>query len=43
MIASEFGRDMMVEGKPGAEVKNQVQQPDDYDRAEALWHAPALH
>ena len=27
VIASEFGRDMMVEGKPGQEVKQQVQQP----------------
>ena len=28
IIASEFGRDMMTEGKPGNEVKNQVQVPD---------------
>src|ERR1022692_1673251 len=28
VLASEFGRDMMTEGKPGAEVKNQVKQPD---------------
>lgn len=28
IIASEFGRDMMTEGKPGAEVKDQVKQPD---------------
>lgn len=28
VIASEFGRDMMVEGKPGQEVKDQVKQPD---------------
>ena len=28
MIASEFGRDMMTEGKPGKEVKDQVKQPD---------------
>jgi hypothetical protein len=27
VIASEFGRDMMVEGKPGKEVKDQVKQP----------------
>lgn len=27
VIASEFGRDMMTEGKPGQEVKQQVQQP----------------
>jgi hypothetical protein len=27
VIASEFGRDMMVEGKPGAQVKDQVKQP----------------
>jgi Protein of unknown function (DUF1501) len=27
IIASEFGRDMMTEGKPGQEVKDQVQQP----------------
>jgi Protein of unknown function (DUF1501) len=27
VVASEFGRDMMVEGKPGQEVKDQVQQP----------------
>lgn len=28
VLASEFGRDMMTEGKPGNEVKNQVNQPD---------------
>jgi len=28
VIASEFGRDMMTEGKPGKEVKEQVKQPD---------------
>jgi hypothetical protein len=28
VIASEFGRDMMTEGKPGNEVKQQVNQPD---------------
>lgn len=28
VLASEFGRDMMVEGKPGAQVKNQVTVPD---------------
>jgi len=28
VLASEFGRDMMTEGKPGAEVKAQVSQPD---------------
>jgi hypothetical protein len=28
VLASEFGRDMMTEGKPGAEVKAQVTQPD---------------
>jgi hypothetical protein len=28
IIASEFGRDMMTEGKPGKEVKEQVKQPD---------------
>ncbi|MBM3788338.1 MAG: DUF1501 domain-containing protein [Acidobacteria bacterium] len=28
VLATEFGRDMMTEGKPGLEVKNQVQQPD---------------
>ena len=33
VIASEFGSDMMVEGKPGQEVKQQVQQPDHHDRA----------
>jgi Protein of unknown function (DUF1501). len=27
VIASEFGRDMMVEGKPGQQVKDQVHQP----------------
>ncbi len=27
VLASEFGRDMMVEGKPGQQVKEQVQQP----------------
>jgi len=27
VIASEFGRDMMVEGKPGQQVKDQVKQP----------------
>ena len=27
IIASEFGRDMMTEGKPGQEVKDQVAQP----------------
>ena len=27
VIASEFGRDMLVEGKPGLQVKNQVEQP----------------
>lgn len=28
VIATEFGRDMMTEGKPGNEVKDQVQQPE---------------
>jgi hypothetical protein len=28
VIATEFGRDMMTEGKPGNEVKDQVKQPD---------------
>ncbi len=28
VLASEFGRDMMVEGKPGATVQEQVKQPD---------------
>ncbi|HBY62104.1 MAG TPA: hypothetical protein DEH78_19970 [Solibacterales bacterium] len=28
VLASEFGRDMMTEGKPGKEVKEQVQQPE---------------
>ena len=28
VIASEFGRDMMTEGKPGREVQNQVSVPD---------------
>lgn len=28
ILASEFGRDMMTEGKPGREVQNQVKQPD---------------
>jgi uncharacterized protein (DUF1501 family) len=28
VLASEFGRDMLVEGKPGLLVQNQVKQPD---------------
>ncbi|MBM3725581.1 MAG: DUF1501 domain-containing protein [Acidobacteria bacterium] len=28
VLATEFGRDMMTEGKPGLEVKNQVDVPD---------------
>lgn len=28
VIASEFGRDMMTEGKPGREVQDQVKQPE---------------
>jgi hypothetical protein len=28
VLASEFGRDMMTEGKPGKEVKDQVKQPE---------------
>jgi hypothetical protein len=28
ILASEFSRDMMVEGRPGAKVKEQVKQPD---------------
>jgi hypothetical protein len=28
ILASEFSRDMMVEGRPGAKVKEQVDQPD---------------
>lgn len=28
ILASEFSRDMMVEGRPGAKVQEQVQQPD---------------
>ncbi len=28
ILASEFGRDMMTEGKPGREVQGQVKQPD---------------
>ena len=28
VLASEFGRDMMVEGKPGLKVQEQVKQPD---------------
>src|SRR5690606_29364603 len=28
ILASEFSRDMMLEGRPGANVKEQVKQPD---------------
>lgn len=28
VLASEFGRDMITEGKPGREVKDQIKQPD---------------
>jgi hypothetical protein len=28
VLASEFGRDMMIEGKPGKTVKEQIQQPE---------------
>ena len=28
ILASEFSRDMMVEGRPGAKVQEQVDQPD---------------
>src|SRR3546814_14865144 len=28
ILASEFSRDMLMEGRPGATVKNQVKQPD---------------
>lgn len=28
VLASEFGRDMITEGKPGREVKDQIQQPE---------------
>ncbi len=28
VVASEFGRDMMMEGRPGETVKNQIKQPD---------------
>ena len=28
VLASEFSRDMMIEGKPGAKVKDQREQPD---------------
>ena len=28
VLATEFGRDMMTEGKPGKEVKEQVKQPE---------------
>src|SRR5690625_5607515 len=28
ILASEFSRDMMVEGRPGEEVQEQVDQPD---------------
>ena len=31
VIASEFGRDMIMEGRPGETVKNQVEQPDIID------------
>ncbi len=31
VLASEFGRDMITEGKPGREVKDQIKQPDVID------------
>ena len=43
VLASEFGRDMMTEGKPGATVEEPGQAARHHDRAEALRHAPALH
>ena len=43
VLASEFGRDMMLEGKPGKQVKNQVIVPDSISRAQALRDASALH
>ena len=43
VLASEFSRDMIIEGKPDRRVKDQVEIPDIDQRAEALRHAPALH
>ena len=42
MLASEFGRDMMAEGKPGEQVRP-GEAAGHHDGAEALWHAPSLH
>ena len=43
VLASEFSRDMLIEGKPDKTVKDQVEVPGHDRRAEALRHAPPLH
>ena len=43
VLASEFGRDMMMEGKPDKRVKDQVVAARRHDRAEALRDAPPFH
>ncbi len=43
VLASEFSRDMLIEGKPDRKVKDQVDVPRRDHRAEALRHAPPLH
>ena len=44
VLASEFGRDMMIEGKVGKEVKDQaINIPDVMTETAPLRHAPPLH
>ena len=44
VLASEFGRDMMIEGKSGKEVKDQaIDMPDVMTDIAPLRHAPPLH
>ena len=44
VLASEFGRDAMTEGKVGKEVKDQaINIPDVMQRAAPLRHASPLH
>ncbi len=43
VLASEFSRDALVEGKPDKPVKGQVTQPDKVEDIKFLRNAPAFH
>ena len=43
VLASEFSRDAVTEGKVGKEVKDQANTPDVMTAPRALWHASSFH